>query len=290
MPRLLGWDRRAHPRRASRELLELVGLDPDELAERYPAQLSGGQRQRVGLARAMAADPPLMLMDEPFGAIDPITRERLQNDFLRLHARGPQDGHLRHARHRRGDQDGRPHRHPARGRRARPVRHARGDPRRARPTSSSPTSSAPTAASSAWRCAGWATSSSTPAPNGEPASCRRRRAHDAARRAVGDAHATARRGRRCATEGEIDGQLTLAVVSRLLGRGRGGVQAVIAAAAALAQGGPVIPNFGRGVELRARRTASSAGTGSATTGATRFQPRARRAHRADADRGRRSAS
>jgi osmoprotectant transport system ATP-binding protein len=67
------------------ELLELVGLDPDEYAKRYPTQLSGGQRQRVGLARAMAADPPLMLMDEPFGAIDPITRERLQNDFLRLH-------------------------------------------------------------------------------------------------------------------------------------------------------------------------------------------------------------
>jgi osmoprotectant transport system ATP-binding protein len=84
VPRLLGWDK-ARIRARSRELLELVGLDPDEHAKRYPSQLSGGQRQRVGLARAMAADPPLMLMDEPFGAIDPITRERLQNDFLRLH-------------------------------------------------------------------------------------------------------------------------------------------------------------------------------------------------------------
>jgi osmoprotectant transport system ATP-binding protein len=84
VPRLLGWDK-ARIRARAHELLELVGLDPDEHAKRYPSQLSGGQRQRVGLARAMAADPPLMLMDEPFGAIDPITRERLQNDFLRLH-------------------------------------------------------------------------------------------------------------------------------------------------------------------------------------------------------------
>jgi osmoprotectant transport system ATP-binding protein len=84
VPKLLGWDK-ARTRARGQELLELVGLDPAEHARRYPAQLSGGQRQRVGLARAMAADPPLMLMDEPFGAIDPITRERLQNDFLRLH-------------------------------------------------------------------------------------------------------------------------------------------------------------------------------------------------------------
>jgi osmoprotectant transport system ATP-binding protein len=84
VPRLLRWDK-SRTRARGRELLELVGLDPDEHGGRYPAQLSGGQRQRVGLARAMAADPPLMLMDEPFGAIDPITRERLQDDFLRLH-------------------------------------------------------------------------------------------------------------------------------------------------------------------------------------------------------------
>jgi osmoprotectant transport system ATP-binding protein len=83
VPRLLGWDRRRISERVD-ELLELVGLDPAEMRDRYPAQLSGGQRQRVGVARALACDPPLMLMDEPFGAIDPINRERLQNEFLRL--------------------------------------------------------------------------------------------------------------------------------------------------------------------------------------------------------------
>ncbi|MGA2927198.1 MAG: ABC transporter ATP-binding protein [Solirubrobacteraceae bacterium] len=83
VPRLLGWDK---PRIAARvnELLELIGMDPDEIGSRYPSQLSGGQRQRVGVARALAADPPLMLMDEPFGAIDPINRARLQDEFLRL--------------------------------------------------------------------------------------------------------------------------------------------------------------------------------------------------------------
>jgi osmoprotectant transport system ATP-binding protein len=84
VPKLLHWDKQ-RMRARGRELLELVGLDPDEHGRRYPHQLSGGQRQRVGLARAMAADPPVMLMDEPFGAIDPITREKLQDDFLRLH-------------------------------------------------------------------------------------------------------------------------------------------------------------------------------------------------------------
>ena len=83
VPRLLEWDRKRIDDRAS-ELLSLVGLDPEQYGERYPAELSGGQQQRVGVARAMAADPPVMLMDEPFGAIDPITRERLQDEFLRL--------------------------------------------------------------------------------------------------------------------------------------------------------------------------------------------------------------
>jgi osmoprotectant transport system ATP-binding protein len=88
VPRLLGWDKARIEARV-RELLDLIGLDPDEYAKRYPAQLSGGQQQRVGLARALAGDPPVMLMDEPFSAVDPITRERLQNDFLRLHRTVP---------------------------------------------------------------------------------------------------------------------------------------------------------------------------------------------------------
>jgi osmoprotectant transport system ATP-binding protein len=84
VPQLSGWKKDRIAARTT-ELLELIGLEP-ELGERYPAQLSGGQQQRVGVARALAADPLVMLMDEPFGAIDPISRERLQNEFLRLQA------------------------------------------------------------------------------------------------------------------------------------------------------------------------------------------------------------
>jgi len=83
VPRLLGWEKKRTQARTL-ELLELVGLETAD-ASRYPAELSGGQRQRVGLARALAADPPLLLMDEPFGALDPITRFRLQSELKRLH-------------------------------------------------------------------------------------------------------------------------------------------------------------------------------------------------------------
>ncbi|HVR89223.1 MAG TPA: ABC transporter ATP-binding protein [Candidatus Limnocylindria bacterium] len=83
VPRLLGWAKADIAARTT-ELLVLVRLDPARFAARYPAQLSGGERQRVGVARALAARPPVMLMDEPFGAVDPIVRERLQNEFLRI--------------------------------------------------------------------------------------------------------------------------------------------------------------------------------------------------------------
>ena len=85
VPRLLGWPRQKRRQRAE-ELLALVGLPPELFADRYPRQLSGGQQQRVGVARALAADPPIVLMDEPFGAVDPITRKQLQRELRRIQA------------------------------------------------------------------------------------------------------------------------------------------------------------------------------------------------------------
>ncbi|MFC7263776.1 betaine/proline/choline family ABC transporter ATP-binding protein [Streptomyces lutosisoli] len=83
VPTLVGW-KKAKARARAAELLDLVGLDPKTYGSRYPDQLSGGQRQRVGVARALAADPPVLLMDEPFGAVDPVVREQLQDEFLRM--------------------------------------------------------------------------------------------------------------------------------------------------------------------------------------------------------------
>src|SRR3989441_11212074 len=86
LPNLEDWDE-ARTRERVREMLSLVGLDPQKFADRYPRELSGGQRQRVGVARALAADPPLLLMDEPFGALDPLTRASLQKEFVELRSR-----------------------------------------------------------------------------------------------------------------------------------------------------------------------------------------------------------
>lgn len=83
VPELKGWPK-AERRQRAEELLELVGMDPGEFIDKYPNELSGGQCQRVGVARALGADPPILLMDEPFGAIDPITRARLQDEFLKI--------------------------------------------------------------------------------------------------------------------------------------------------------------------------------------------------------------
>jgi osmoprotectant transport system ATP-binding protein len=83
VPKMLGWDREKMRKRYN-ELMDMMGLKPDEFRKRFPYELSGGQQQRVGVARALAADPPVMLMDEPFGALDPVIREHIQNEFLRI--------------------------------------------------------------------------------------------------------------------------------------------------------------------------------------------------------------
>ena len=84
VPKILKWDKKRIEKRVI-ELLEMVNLDPDEFKNRYPSQLSGGQQQRIGLIRAMAADPAVMLLDEPFGAIDAINRDKLQNELIKIH-------------------------------------------------------------------------------------------------------------------------------------------------------------------------------------------------------------
>ena len=84
VPKLLGWDKARYKERA-RELMHMIALEPDAFLKRYPSELSGGQQQRIGVARALAADPPVMLMDEPFGAVDPLTRDALQVELARVH-------------------------------------------------------------------------------------------------------------------------------------------------------------------------------------------------------------
>ena len=125
--RLNGVDKAAAHERA-RDVLQTVGLDV-ALATRYPRQLSGGQQQRVGVARGLAADPNILLMDEPFGAVDPIVRAELQRELAPAPTRARQDDRVRHPRHRRGLPARRSGRHPQAGRRGRAGRNSGRDPR-----------------------------------------------------------------------------------------------------------------------------------------------------------------
>ena len=242
VPRLLGWTRERIAQR-TRELLELIGMDPEEIGPRYPAALSGGQRQRVGVARALAADPPLLLMDEPFGAIDPINRARLQDEFLALQARVRKTvvfvTHDIDEAIKMGDRVAVLRQGGTLAQYATPgellVRAGR--------MISSPRSSAPTAGSSGSGSRRWPTSRSPPAPRNAGRVVRERRSSarpgldDAARRPLDPAARAAGFRSSCSTLRSREGAVHAGSGRRRPARRRRRRRMLIAAA-------PVIPNFG----------------------------------------------